>query len=416
MYSAIRYMTYVLFLSFFFIPLNIDSYAYLPDDMSLSDALLVNAHNSPCSIAYGWRYAQQKGTLQSQWNAGARGMKINFHWRKPMSFTQHISTLMNEKAADIHDSIAIEPEEKLIKRWFLKAKKALSGVVKNVSEKFTPKKDSEPFVALCHEPDGRNNCMLSAYLQKSGEVDSALSYFTQFSELMKNNPNDVAIIIIEDYLNRGSEKNGTANYSNEDIQKALDGIIEKSGLSEYALKLDPKYFSNNPEKWPTIGELRQNNKRLLLFTGIYNHAADSPYLNYYGEPTFRRSHWEYDWENDLGKACKLLYNSNATMFMISHGAEVSLPVGTIPSGILSLLKKFGFNPQAPGGGKIKGVDYKILNNEKNIRQRISDCQAASSSTPVSVIGLDFVEEGDVYNTIKKINKERAEVLGLQLKE
>lgn len=415
MSSLIRFSVYASFLIFIAMPSILNSYAYLPDEMSLSDALLVNAHNSPCSIAYGWRYAQQKGTLVDQWMAGARGMKINFHWRKPMSFTEHISTLMNEKATNINNSVTVDSQESLIKRWFKKAKKAVSGAVKTVSQKFMSQEEKKPFIGLCHEPDGANNCMLSAYLQKSGEVDSALSYFTQFAQLMKNNPDDVAIIIIEDYLNRRSEKNGTHNYSYEDVQKALNDVIEQSGLASYALKLESKYFSENPEKWPTVGELREKNKRLLLFTHSPHHAANSLYLNYYGPNTFRRSHWAYDWEADLGQRCRLLYDSNATMFMISHGAEVSLPVGTVPSGVLALLQKFGFKPTVDGGGQVKGTDYKNLNSEKNIRQRIADCQKESTSTPVSVIGLDFVEEGDVYNTVKKINNERAQALGLQLK-
>lgn len=400
----------------FSIPSTVNAYAYLPDEMSLSDVLLVNAHNSPCSVAYGWRYAQQKGTLVDQWMAGARGMKINFHWRKPMSFTQHVSTLMNETMTDIHQSTHPESQDGTIKRWFAKAKKTASGAVKAVSEKFMPKKDQRSFIGLCHEGNGANNCMLSAYLQKSGEVDKAVDYFTQFAQLMKSNPQDIAIIVIEDYLDRRSEKNGTSNYSQADVQKELDGIITESGLSQYALKLEPQYYSAVPEKWPSVGELRQKNKRLLLFTYDYRHAQDSPYLNYYGPQTFRRSHWAYDWEGDLGKHCQLLYDSNATMFMISHGAEVSLPMGTIPSGVLALLKKVGFDPKAPGSGAVKGIDYKKLNSEETIRQRIADCQKESPSTPVSVIGLDFVEEGGVYNTVKKINSERAHALGLQLKE
>ena len=267
--------------------------------------------------------------------------------------------------------------------------------------------------------DGANNCMLSAYLQKSNEVDTALSYFTEFAKIMEENPNDIAIIIIEDYLDRRSEKNGTNNYSDETIQKELDGLIEQSGLAKYTLKLDPKYWAQGgqtAEKWPTVGELRSSNKRLILLTDRYDHASQSPYLNPYNSETFRRSHWAYNWEADMGKTCKLLYESNATMFIISHGAEVSLQAGSIPSGALSLLRKFGFKPATPDGAAVKGINYKILNNEKHIRQRIADCQKESSLTPVSVIGLDFVEEGNVYDTIKKINSERAQALGFSLKE
>lgn len=396
------------------------TYRYLPDEMSLSDTLLVNAHNSPQSFAYNWRYAQQKGTLRDQWNAGARGMKVNFHWRKPMSFTEHIGTLAQKQATNGKNNLTVTHEQTGIKKWISKAKEKAFGAVHYVSGKFVPKENNnKPFIALGHEPDGANNCMLSAYLQKSDEVDSALWYFTEFAKVLEENPQDIALIVIEDYLNRKSELNGTSGYSDEFIQKELDSLIEQSGLAQYTFKLDPKYFAQGDkvaEKWPTVGQLRSTNKRLILLTDNHYHATQSPYLNPYGSETFRRSSWAYDWEKDIGKTCKLLYPSNATMFMITHGAEVSLKAGSIPSGVLSLLRKFGFKPATSEGAAVKGVDYSVLNNEKNIRQRITDCQQQSSLSPVSVIGLDFVEEGNVYDTIKKINTERAINLGFAIKE
>lgn len=415
-------ITYVHYCSALFLTLHsmTHTYSYLPDEMSLSDTLLINAHNSPQSFAYSWRYAQQKGTLRNQWKAGARGMKINFHWRKPLSFTEHIGTLIQKKTEASKNNLLSLPEERGIREWFNKAEEKAIDAMHYVSGKFVPKENNnKPFIALGHEPDGASNCMLSAYLQKSNEVDTALSYFTEFAKIMKENPNDIAIIIIEDYLDRRSDQNGTNNYSDETIQKELDGLIEQSGLAQYALKLDPKYWAQGgrtAEKWPTVGELRNSNKRLILLTDRYNHAVQSPYLNPYNSETFRRSHWAYNWEADMAKTCKLLYESNATMFIITHGAEVSLQEGSIPSAVLYLLRKFGFKPATPDGAAIKGIDYKILNNEKNIRQRIADCQKKSCLTPVSVIGLDFVEEGNVYETIKKINRERAQAFGLKLKE
>jgi hypothetical protein len=389
-------------------------YAYLPDGMSLSNTLLVNAHNSASSLAYGWRYAQQKGTLRQQWNAGARGMKINLHWRTPLSFAEHMAELSGRQLDSAHQKLQEQQQASQNQSFLQKIKsKAVSGL-QSVTKVFAKKpsdQKTEPFIALCHEEDTGGNCMLSAYVQKAGEVDKAFDYLKEFATLMKENPDDIAVIIFDDYLNNATDRNGASIYNHNEIQKKLDGLIESSGLSEYALKIDGnKYFAHNgkqPALWPTIGEMRASNKRLILFTINTMHALNSPYLNPFNDDVIRRAHWEYDAEGDLGKSCRLLNNSNATLFMISHGTEASIQTGTVPSFALSILKKFGFNPKAPGGGAIKGTNYKELNSEKNIRQRITDCQKASSLTPVAIIGLDFLEEGNVYDTIKKINLERA---------
>ncbi len=346
---------------------RVDGYAYFPNDMPLSDLLLILAHNSAQNKDDGWIYAQQKGNLEKQWNAGARGAKLNLHWYKPRS----------------------------------KFKQVFSGVFNiGVSKK---KKRSKPYIALAHESDGKTNCFFSV-LQKWGKLAKAEDYLRKFVALLKKNPKAVSVIILEDYLQDASEKNNALIYTKAQRKEKLHEMLKKSGMAQYAFKLNNNHASGD---WPTVGELRKSNKRVILLTNSYYHASNSPYLNF--SPRFlNTTHWEYDWRKDLYKRCKLFNTKKTKAFLVVHGSEISIPKGSKSRVLLRVINKI--KPIKAQGFDMRETDYGVFNSEHVVKNRLNDCLKTRNIQP-SLLLMDYIEISDkkgkaVKNTIEGINKER----------
>ncbi len=411
-------------------------YAYLPDDMSLSDALIVIAHNSPQAKAYNWRYYQQLGTLQEQWKAGARGGKINLHWRRPISPQTQLLLKAIETAEKKLRAIEKEIRNKkrdiarskgLTKIWYKTQLRTLQSGRTGAQLLVTQAKKAlgklpEPFIGLCHEPDGASNCFLSATIQKSGEIEKAEDFFRTFAQLMEKNPNDIAIIILEDYLNKRSKSNGALGYSDQQIYEKLHTALNKSGLAKFAYKLDDEQYLAHrltAENWPTIGQLRKSGKRLIIFDSVSGNTGTSPILNPTQDYPVRRTQWSFDWKKNLEEGiCKMRDDFPGSKgFLVDHGPENTIRQGTTLGMAVGTFE--GVLSKIPGV-KIEAVDYKYLNSRDVLRKRLEQCSKASPGTPPNILNLDYVEiapkNEPIFETIKEINKERAEQQGLSLKE
>ncbi|TET06933.1 hypothetical protein E3J79_00470 [Candidatus Dependentiae bacterium] len=325
-------------------------YAYLPDDVPLNKALLIVSHNAAMAKKYGWIYYQQLGKMEDQWKAGSRGAKVPIMWAQ--------------------------------KRFPIK---------------------KSPRIALCHEPNPRNNCNLTQ-LQRGGvPARDAESFFKEFAQLLEKNKQDVAVLILEDYLDDTSKKSGTSKYTNEEINKRLDEIIEKSGLKKYALKLPPECYprGNKPTKdWPTVGTMRKTGKRLIIFTYNANRAKNLPYLNY-SKAIFTKTKWEINILDEIKSNRCLLekYIPGANAFVVEHKDINSIPKGA-KAKILNIVKKI-----VPKAREIFETDYHVVNSKKMIRKRVEQCEKVCNYPP-SLITMDMVEIGNGYAAVKEINAKR----------
>ena len=392
-------------------------YAYLPDDMSMSKVLIAIAHNSSQSKKYGWRYYQQLGTIKQQWDAGARGGKINLHWRLPMGVDDQVARFLGKKVGRVYRS----------------TKQLITG-----------KKRAEPFIGLCHDPDGASNCFLSRVVQKKGEIGRALNYFKTFAQLLKENQNDVAIILLEDYLGKRSAANQADQYDFDDTNRILDDILVRSGIAQYAFKLEPQYYLHieqeeqeeskdeeggqvdlaeqeekivektvSAETWPTVGELRKSGKRVLIFIDQESRKQSSLYLNYLHD-AFAKSSWAYDWKKELKEGkCSLYTQGKAGKFApklkqgfeISHGPESSIPKESKKAYAIEYARRSKIALT-----RLQIGDYNYINSRAVLKKRVADCAKQDTGSPPNVITLDFVETGDLYNSIKEINMNRYQKL------
>lgn len=330
------------------------SYSYLPDNMPLNKALIAIAHNSPMSKAYNWIYYQQLGAIEKQWAAGARGVKIPIQWRKPLP-------------------------------------------------------TSSPYVAMCHEYPANNNCDLTL-LQRSVifGVQDLKGFLAKFAKLLKDNPRDVAIITLEDKLNATSSKSGTKNYTPDKIAAQLNDVLEKSGIAQYALKLPAECSplkKRPPQDWPTVGQMRNSGKRVVIFTGDKSNADRSPYLNY-EKNFFSSTHWEFkildEIENNRVTMKYTLPLGNA--FKVEHKDISSVPKGSGNSIILDIIGKLGIDTKG-----YAETDYHVVNSKEMIKKRIKQAYDKIGQIP-SVIAVDMIEIGETGKAVQEINTERIQKL------
>lgn len=397
----------------------------LDDDMSVSDVLLLSAHNTSQSRDMGWLYYQQIGTLREQWRAGARGGKLNLFWRKPV---KPVKQLMQQGVEALKEKLN-DPSDDACRKRLIKATIALfkTGIRFSGGDSGVA-----PFIALGHAPrgDAQNNCFLSV-LQKGGkELDAAVNFCEEYAQLLKDNPNELIIIVLESYLRIASASNGSSGFTDQDVAQQLNAMIEKSGLHEYAYKLDSKHreiHGKPAEKWPTVGELRKQNKRAIIFIKDKYLAENSPYLTRLDKHVALRTQWRTDWEtlkqqaeNDI---CEIRSSNPSQVkgFFVGWNPQSSLQEGTFPGVIGTLIKwleKLGVTFDLPDGSDITVSDYDVVNSYDNIMRRVSGCSDHiraqrgdkvtdyASPTPVNLIGIDMVCVGRAADAVREINQMR----------
>ena len=153
---------------------------------------------------------------------------------------------------------------------------------------------------------------------------------------------------------------------------------------------------------------------------VLGNTKESPILSRTHNNPIRRTDWQFNWKEDLeaGK-CEIRYADPRSMgFLIDHGPEATIRKGSKLGTVVGVIG--GVLPTVEGA-KIEPTDYEYINSKRVLRKRLEQCGKESPGTPPTppnILNLDFVEivpKGEsVYDTVKAINKERAEERGLTL--
>jgi hypothetical protein len=339
----------------------------LPDNMPANEVMFVGAHNAAMSSAEGWVYAQQSQDLEGLWKAGVRSAKIPLHWYQPEDPVHPVGL----------------------------AKKGLSILKGIVKGKIEPAK---PYLALCHEFPANNNCRLTV-LQRAGKPpQDSLQFFTRLAKLMSENPKEVFILILESYTNQRSKTNGAAQYSDADARQILQADLEKSGLARFAYKLTASQSTQNAS-WPTLGDLRKQQKRVIIFTTNMQDVEGSSYLNPL-HSFFRSTHWETAKIENCGMADD---HTPAGLFHMGVGPEASIPHDSVLGKGLKMINKI------KNTGIVQQSDYAKVNSKEEILKRIEKCHAVQPDAKhPNIISGDYVEKGDMKNVINDLNAKHAE--------
>lgn len=316
----------------------------LPGHMTLDEVHFLGAHNSAISKENNWRYFQQNVGLRKQWEQyGVRAFKVPLHYFNPSNTSR--------------------------------------GKIKNF---FSKNNESEVYVALAHEPDGYSNCQLTLWQRNMNSFpEKAESYFRELADLLEKNPHEIAIVMIESYLARRSEKNGMA----QDPRSQRDMIHEmlnKSGVSKYIFSLKDNGYDEY--SWPTIDKLRSKNQRLIVITDSYEDDLD--FVSLYRENTFTLTveGLQSDKFEDLRHDWKRSHDFNAKFFVLNHFLELSRDksqlLGAPVNASIELFSK----------GKLQAVDYNDFNSYTFIMHHIQKMKKAVGITP-NILLIDFVDKG-----------------------
>ncbi len=340
------------------------SNATLPDSFPLEKLTLVGAHNAAQSSKEGWVYAQQSETLENLFKAGARFFKVPIHW--------------------------YDPNQGLVGKIKTTLKK-IGSIFKITSSEKKP-----PFIALCHEYPGYNNCRLSIVQRGGKEPQPALQFFQRLAALATQNPKEIMILKLEEYLFHNSEQNGTKGYSKEKNMGELNSLLEKSGLARVAFKL-------KGTKLPTLGEMRKEGKNVIIFIGDRNFESGSPYLSLFGN-FVNQTHWETD---KLPNCDMASHKSGNPLTEVGMNPEASIPHHNIEGRLLSAANKLGIKT-----GPATSTNYKDLHSQENIQKRLDTCEGRHGFQG-NILSSDHIQHGDLHKFATERNQQMVKQLGLQ---
>lgn len=370
----------------------------------------LTAHNAFASTENGWLYAQQGLSISNQLKLGVRGLMLDIHQgqggavekecrdvkREVSKTEQQCKTIVKQ---DCHNETKVKQECKEVSKkvcewapWPVNELcktvtktvctpvEVVEQVCRNVDnvvctpvtvvEWVTDKvcdganvvvPSGEKRARLCHEKSGGTNCLLTRTLLAPVHVPKALSEaLMDIKSFLDNNRNAIVTIFFESYVEN---------------QRMVDREFSDAGIGNYVFDQDG-WTAKGTKPWPTIQQMRDMNKRLVVFTG--------------GGLDGRPNNWTYVIETkyDLAKfgGCEIrsettdnVNKPNVNLLTINHFYEWAIGQPYVP------------------------VVGAALNNPVQIMDRIDRCKKAINRWP-NFIALDFVENAvGVWPIINGLN-------------
>ncbi len=291
-------------------PLN-EFNAMYPDERHYNEVCWLTAHNAFANAADGWVYAQQRLSLEDQFEYGVRSFMVDLHWE--------IDSSGIERVALCHEGIRI--------------KQIASSL-------------------------GIPSCYTSSALRVFKYHDPAIHFFEHVRKWLDKDPSAIITIHIESHLDEGR------------ASAALSSILEETGLLSFI------YEPYMCDYWPTLGELRKINKRLILFSD--NPADGSIFVNHYLETEYNLSRYA---SCEMREEQRAPSGSQRRLFLLNHFYSLSAL-----------------------------ADYEAVNAVNNIINRMEQCYQQQKRLP-NFIAVDFVEqgqEGGARELISQLNRLPAE--------
>ncbi|KAJ2515447.1 hypothetical protein GGI11_003761 [Coemansia sp. RSA 2049] len=257
---------------------------------------------------------------------------------------------------------------------------ASSGIVSTIINKFKgifsrqlhhkkESKEEDPTITtvhLCHE---------SCLLVDKGRLVDTLAVFKKF---MDANPHEVVTFIIENVSGFTATQ--------------LSPSFEQSGLDKYAYApgFSPR-SSHSGYAWPTLAELIDKNKRLVVFIDDKADTSAVPYI---------LPEWEYVVEIPYA-------NINPVK---SFPCNQERPRDAVPRDLL-VLNHFAYNRITIAGKNIDSplnptqVEEHGYNSLKSLSEHLSSCKSTWGSRVFNFITVDFYDigAGGIFKAVKLAN-------------
>ncbi|GAB4280984.1 MAG: hypothetical protein Tsb0018_10000 [Opitutales bacterium] len=283
------------------------------NDKKYSEVCWLTTHNAFATPKQGWNYSQQNLDFEEQYTLGVRSFMIDLYLYNP------------------GDSIDENGE-------------ATQG---------------KSYIAMCHEPhflDGRN-CLTTNMFLKNGAPDALLDFLLQVKEWLNEDPDTIITLIIE------------SRFGEDGAAGALYETFKQADLVRhlYVPQVDPKEIQD----WPTLGDLRNVDRRLIVFSDNINDE-------FIHTSTYRETRF------DLGKypKCEMREDGRDT--------EKMMP-------LFALNHFYGISVRLNGFWK----DYEKINAYQNIIERVNLCETEHNMLPNFLV-MDFVEEGEMGGALQAV--------------
>jgi hypothetical protein len=298
-------------------------------DKRFNEVVYAATHNAMSAAATrGFYFAHHFGDMRSQLRDGVRGLLIDAH--DGVKDPQKNRVRTNLEGTDR------EKLEKALGPEGLDAVRRLGGRL-GFGELRGQKR---PY--LCHAL-----CEIGVLSARDG--------FKQISDFLDRHPDEVVLIMIEDYVSPAS------------ISKEID----EGGLRPY-IHTQP---ADRP--WPTLREMIQSGKRVVVMAEHDSGGVDYPwYLDAW--TLFQDTPYDFKDDADLmsKRSCKLNRGTrHSPMLLINHWLE-----------------KINPSPE----------EAKRINDRKILRKRVLRCMRERHMLP-NVIAVNFHDQGHVLEVVKELN-------------
>ncbi len=273
------------------------------DARKYNEVCWLTAHNAFSNKADGWVYYQQTLGFEEQYAWGVRSFQLDLHW-------------------------------------------------------YTPREKADRYIALCHEPKPKYNCLFTRGQLLLGSPKPAKEFFEQVAQWLSSDPKAIITLHLENYV-KGTEG-----------REALDKLLEETNLKQYLLRPTSIFEKGD---WKTLGQMRDDGTRLVIF-------SDNPTDGMINVREYRETQYNLDESpncemrgegRDRGK--------NKRLLLMNHFYSQSF---------------------------LKG-DYNDNNSYNAIAKRVNICHKEQGRLP-NFIAVDFIElgaNGGSREVVRKLNLE-----------
>jgi len=284
------------------------------DDRKYSEVCWLTTHNAFANEGKGWSYSQQNLDFDEQYELGVRNFMVDLYLFQP------------------------------------------GNKVNEAGETLTP----EPIVAMCHEPGflGGSNCLTTRLMLKNGEPEPFLNVLLQIKEWLKQDPEAITTLQVE------------SRFGADGAEQALSNLLQEAGLIEYLYipQVDPEEITD----WPTLGQMRESNRRLVVFSDNPNDGLI--HTSTYRETQFNLSRFsQCEMREDNRDTNKIM-----PLFVLNHFHSLSVRLN-------------GF-----------WRDYENVNSYQNIMERVGLCETEHNMLPNFLV-LDFIEQGSFGGALQAVS-------------
>lgn len=293
-------------------------------DRPLDQVAFAATHNSYAGANYpGFLFPEQDNTIPEQLDAGVRGLWIDSYYGIP-------GRRVYTDTSKLDPALIAQINESLGPKFTAAGQRLRSQAAK-------PPAGAKPSIYLCH-----GFCELGAV--------SAEETFKAIASFMKENPNEVLIIDIEDYT------------TPEDTQ----ALIESTGLSGYV------YKGAQGPPWPTLRQMIDSGGRILLVSEHMSGGA-----SWYRPLNSTIQETPFDFKSAAAMTCKGGRGERSTtLFLLNNW------ISTDPT------------PKPTNAQKVNAHDFLL--------DRARKCERQRQRFP-NVLNVDFYKQGDVFGVVRELN-------------